>query len=297
LNEYESLRYNQLWEKTKPFAKSKATFDKNLTILTKEGFIKREEKNPRNVSYRIHKDAIRKHKEDFSFVMRVSSWGSISLIADCMEYIHDQDELFGDKIESTKAAIEFWIIRYRNLCTLNSLFALHLSSPYEVTVLDLRKLYQKTEDKYFEILHEFQKNDSDRFQQALIRILSFQQIDLTPSWGSMKLEEFMKKYYPDVFKKLSGKQRADIYFTLLKQERERESIYCDKRKKKLPRWACGLCQHYKPSRRRKRIHKIRCKFQRVKSVREESLDKQKKLVEKMKNALLNSKKESQSTSI
>lgn len=92
-----------------------------------------------------------------------------------------QSKIFDDKLDAIKAAIDFWVIRYRNLCVLNALKSLPFfktkinqiqkgttitRKSYSIYGLPetpeeiedalkgswmLREFYQGSEDKFFEI--------------------------------------------------------------------------------------------------------------------------------------------------
>jgi len=246
--------------------KSDDTFEKDLNALVKQGMVKKEKQGRKHVTYAINESAEEEHKEDFSMARYLSLLGSTEFIAEAMNILAD----YSPTQERVQAAIDFWVERYRNLSVLNALFSLQ-EEDNRKSALDLRKLYRSTEDKYFNIILRFKRKHPDIFRIVLEKKLFLKGVDLRPSWVSMRLDGFLKAYYPESYEKLSDRDKANIYFSLLAKQRQTEYINCLKNEKEYPRWVCRSCKLFEPSKDEKR-----CRYQKIPSVRERILAKRNK---------------------
>jgi len=265
-----SMRRMELRQAMEAEIKSDDTFEKDLNALVKQGMVKKEKQSRKHVTYAINESAEEEHKEDFSMARYLSLLGSTEFIAETMNILADYSPthiendcwIFSSQEERVQAAIDFWVERYRNLSVLNALFSLQ-EEDQRKSALDLRKLYRATEDKYFDIILRFKRKHPDIFKTVLDRKLSLKGVDLRPSWVSMRLDGFLKAYYPEAYEKLSDGDKASIYFSLLAKQRQTEYINCSKNNKEYPRWVCKSCKLFKISKDKKR-----CKYQKIPSVRE-----------------------------
>jgi DNA-binding HxlR family transcriptional regulator len=270
------MRYSELWKDVRIHIKSKETLGHVLHALEKDRVIERDEKSRREVIYKIAENPDKQALETLMLARRVSKWGSIELIADVIDYLLESS-IFSSDEERMQAAIDFWVERYRNLCVLDALFSI-ARNQNDITALKLRKLYQLNEDKFFDILLRFKKKKPRLYAEVLEKKLLFKGIDLKPSWISMKLDQFLKMYYPKAYETAKDKVASEIYFTLLEREREKEYFYCIKNKKEYPQWICRFCKLRKVSSASRTAH---CKYQKIQSLTEKILAKRKSWSQKM----------------
>jgi len=268
------MRFNELWTHAKTQIKSKETFVKNLGFLRKEGIIERMPKNSRHITYRISEVAEKTHGQVLSLARRISAFGSVELIADCMDFLASS-QIFEDEEKRVQASIDFWVERYRNLCVLDALYSLPIfeNTPevekekvHEIVMMQ-RRMYQLTEDRFFEVLLRFVKRHPESSRSILERKLFLKGIELKPSWLGMKLSRFLKAYYPHAYEKLGRTGESKMRFVLLEKEIEKEYFQCLKFDQELPRLVCSLCR-YRPL-------VGACEHRKIRSVKEKILAKRK----------------------
>lgn len=266
----EPKRFNDLWEAVKSQVRSKDTFVHTLDSLRELGLIERIEKSRKHVVYKISSPSPKSYI--VSLARRISLSGSVELVKDCMEWLV-QSGIFENKEEGIQAAVDFWIVRYRNLCVLDALSSLplfkeglpNLSGQEALQNFTLlRKMYQEVENKFFEVLLRFTRNYPEA--SSIVRNKLFLKgVDLKASWLTVRLKDFLEKYYPIAFEKLDELDKAKIYFELLAKEREKEYFTCEKYNRELPRGICRLCE----------LGDIDCKYRKIPSTREKIRQKRK----------------------
>lgn len=264
------LRFKELWEEVRFQVRSKQQFVKNLEALEEIGTVERVKSSHKHVLYKFVPELHGREPLILSFARRIGTFGSVELLADCMELLVNSP-IFGDQEEAVQAAIDFWVERYRNLCVLGALYSLPIfesevedqkEKAYENTLM-LRKMYQTTEDKFFEVILRFSRKYPEIFGSVLERKLFLKGIELKPSWLGMKLSKFLKTYYPQAYEKLGETGAAKMYFELRKKEGEKEYFTCLKFKQELPQGICNMCK-YRPI-----MHS--CRYRKTPSTREKIL--------------------------
>lgn len=273
------LRSTELWEAVRFLVRSKQTFVHNLDSLQKKGVVERVEKSHKNVVYRFVRKWQGGEPSILSYARRIGSLGSVELIEDCMNFMI-KSQIFASEEEAVQAAIDFWVERYRNLCVLGALYSLPIfdekvevdKDKFYETAMSLRKLYQTTEDKFFEVLLRFGRKHLKIFTSVLKRKMFLKGVELKPAWLELKFSKFLQSYYPEAYRKLGGVGKAKLYAELREKEKEKEYFTCLKFKRELPRWICNLCR-YRPL-------VGFCKHHKPTSLREKILSKREKLLSK-----------------
>ena len=98
------------------------------------------------------------------FARRIRKLGSVEVINDAMNFLINSDA-FRNKEEAITAAIDFFIERYRNLCTLAVLYSLPIFGiKSREDSLALKKLYQTTENAFFDVLLRLSLEESLQYK-------------------------------------------------------------------------------------------------------------------------------------
>lgn len=268
------LRFKDLWKAVKIQVKSKDQFVGNLRALEKKKILRKVPKSRKFVIYKIRPALLESNNPILSLARRISPSGSVELIADCLQFFIDSD-IFSNKEQAIQAAIDFWVERYRNLCVLNALYSLPIfdaiseEGKEEINKTTMmRRMYQFTEDKFFEVILRYSRKHPKSFRSILERKLFLKGIELKPSWLGMRMSKFLETYYPQAYKKLGVAGKAQMYSELRKKEGEKEYFKCLKFKQELPQGICNLCEH--------RPLAGTCKHRKTPSVRERILSKRQK---------------------
>jgi hypothetical protein len=159
--------------------------------------------------------------------------------------------IFDNEETAVQAAVAYWALKYQEFSVRSVAYCSLLEGMDQI---DVRKLVQNQEERYFSAIENLKKKYPDFTKKALEVILVRMQIILPLNYNATSLaseiEFFLKKCYPETYDSKSNSEKDSVYFDLRRIERDfkhvLEQFFCKKKSANFQRWVCKDCKMFKP---------------------------------------------------